>query len=103
MVLLRDIAHCRSGDKGDVVNIGVIATEPEYYEIIEERVTADKVEKHFEEMCTGPVERYPLPNLHAFNYVLQGALDGGGQRSLRIDQIGKGYAGGIQSIDIGDI
>src|SRR6266436_4752093 len=75
-VRLLDIAHARSGDKGDTANVGLIALKPEYYPILVKHVTAARVARHFKGMISGPVERYELPNLHALNFLLHGALDG---------------------------
>lgn len=103
MVHLKRIAHARSGDKGDIANIGVIARDPQYYPIIEERVTADRVAEHFSGLCNGRVERYAMPNIDAFNFVLHEALGGGGVRSLRVDNQGKTLSGALLRLDIGDI
>jgi hypothetical protein len=94
-VQLREIAHARSGDKGDVANIGLVAAEPEYYPVLVEHVTADRVAEHFSELCDGPVERYEMPNVDALNFVLHEALGGGGVRSLRLDNQGKTYSGAL--------
>ncbi len=88
-VQLLEIAHSRSGDKGNASNIGLIAKKPEYYPILLEQVTADRVKQHFAGVCLGKVERFELPNLHALNFLLQDALDGGGTLSLRADPQGK--------------
>jgi hypothetical protein len=88
-VQLREIAHARSGDKGDIANIGLIALRPEDYPVLVREVTTDRVKQHFAEICRGEVERFELPNLHALNFVLHGALDGGGLLSLRTDSQGK--------------
>lgn len=103
MVRLCEFAHARSGDKGNIANIGVIARRPEYYAIIEERVTADRVAEHFDELVNGPVERYPMPNIDGFNFVLHDALGGGGMRSLRVDNQGKTFSGAILRMDLGDV
>src|SRR6266576_4685028 len=79
-VPLLELAHARSGDKGDTANVGLIALKPEYYPILVKHVTAARVARHFKGMISGPVERYELPNLHALNFLLHGALDGGGDR-----------------------
>jgi hypothetical protein len=100
MTTLREIAHARSGDKGNKANVGLIADESKYYDVIDEQVTASRVERHFETMIDGPVEKYRLPNIHAFNFVLHGALGGGGQRSLRVDNTGKTFAGAILRLEI---
>jgi len=77
-VQLRRIAHARSGDKGDCANIGLIALRSEDYPALVEQVTVERVKEHFRELSRGKVERYELPNLHALNFVLHEALDGGG-------------------------
>lgn len=84
-----DLAHGRSGDKGDVCNIGIIARSEKAYEILKRQVTADRVRSHFGELIKGSVERYELPNIRALNFVCRGALDGGGTLSLRSDHLGK--------------
>ena len=91
-IRLLDIAHARSGDKGDTANVGVIALEPRWYEILDQFVTQKKVPDHFRGMIDGDVERYELPNLNALNFLLHGALDGGGTLSLKTDAQGKVYS-----------
>jgi hypothetical protein len=88
-VRLLDIAHARSGDKGDVANVGVIARKPEWYAVLDRHLTAAAVAKHVAPLITGRVERFELANLSALNFLLHGALDGGGTRSLRLDAQGK--------------
>jgi hypothetical protein len=88
-VALVELAHARSGDKGDTANIGLIALRREDYPILVRQVTAARVARHFKGMITGPVERYELPNLAALNFLLHGALDGGGTVSLKTDAQGK--------------
>jgi hypothetical protein len=83
------LAHARSGDKGDTANIGLIARRRRDYPLLVRQVTAARVARHFRGLVTGPVERYELPNLGALNFVLHGALDGGGTISLRTDAQGK--------------
>lgn len=91
-VRLLDIAHARSGDKGDTANVGVIALKPEWYPLLAEQLTLDRVREHFRGVITGPVERYELPNLNALNFLLHGALDGGGTLSLKTDAQGKVFS-----------
>ena len=91
-VRLVDIAHARSGDKGDTANVGVIALQPRWYPILDEFVTQNRVADHFRGMLDGDVERYELPNLDALNFLLHGALDGGGTLSLKTDAQGKVYS-----------
>jgi len=86
---LNEIAYARSGDKGDKVNIGLVARAPELYEVLKEQVTAERVKEHFRDVCFGEVHRYELPNFLAMNFVLDEALDGGGTFSLRLDPQGK--------------
>ena len=91
-VRLLDIAHARSGDKGDTANVGVIARRPEWYPILVQYLTLDAVREHFRGVITGDVERFELPNLNALNFLLHGALDGGGTLSLKTDAQGKVYS-----------
>ena len=91
-VRLVDIAHARSGDKGNTANVGVIALEPQWYEVLEKFVTRNRVADHFRGMIEGGVDRYELPNLNAINFLLHGALDGGGTLSLKTDAQGKVYS-----------
>jgi hypothetical protein len=86
---LKDIAHARSGDKGDAANIGIIAYTKEDFLVLQEHLTAAKVKKHFEGICFGEVERFELPNLRALNFLLHDTLGGGGTVSLKHDAQGK--------------
>lgn len=90
-IQLKEIAHARSGDKGENANIGLIALKPEFYPILVREVTVERVKEHFAGICLGEVERYELPNLRALNFVLHRALDGGGTLSLRTDSQGKTF------------
>lgn len=92
MPLLRNLAYARSGDKGDVSNIGVIAFDSECYEVLCRYLTPERIKAHFGEMVKGDVEVYEMPNIHALQVVLRGALDGGATRNLRFDQTGKAMA-----------
>ncbi len=99
MLQLRWLAHARSGDKGDAANVGLIALEPEWYELLREEVTAPRVARHFKGMVTR-VERFELPNLNALNFLLHGALDGGGTLSLKTDAQGKVYSTALLRMEI---
>jgi hypothetical protein len=88
-VSLLDLAHARSGDKGDTANVGVIALKDEYYPLLVREVTAERVKEHFGEMVKSKVERFELPNLGALNFLLHEALGGGGTLSLMTDAQGK--------------
>lgn len=94
------LAHARSGDKGDTVNIGVIARRPEWYPILRDTLTAERVRAHFGATIRGPVERFELPNLNALNFVLHGALDGGGTVSLMTDAQGKTMSTALLRIEV---
>lgn len=91
-VRLLDVAHARSGDKGDTANVGVIAMRPEWYPLLNRELTLERVTRHFDGMLTGSVERFELPNLNALNFLLHGALGGGGTLSLKTDAQGKVYS-----------
>ncbi len=99
-VQLRKIAHARSGDKGDNANIGLIALRPGDYPALVKQVTAERVKEHFRELCLGRVERFELPNLHALNFLLYQALDGGGTVSLRTDAQGKTLSAALLRMEI---
>jgi hypothetical protein len=91
-IQLVDIAHARSGDKGDTANVGVIALDPRWYDVLNRFVTREAVAGHFKGLIDGDVERFELPNLNALNFLLHGALDGGGTLSLKTDAQGKVYS-----------
>ena len=91
-VRLLDVAHARSGDKGDTANVGLIANTDALYPMLVKYVTQQRVTEHFAGMITGAVERFELPNLKALNFLLHGALDGGGTLSLKTDAQGKVYS-----------
>src|SRR5579859_5108093 len=97
---LGEIAHTRSGDKGDTSNIGVIAFKPEHYPVILREVTPARVKAFFGDLVRGEVERFELPNLHAINLLLHEALGGGGTVSLRVDAQGKTYGAGLLRMEI---
>ena len=99
-IQLVKIAHARSGDKGDTANVGLIALRPEYYPLLAEQVTADRVKKHFAGICLGKVERFELPNLGALNFLLHESLDGGGTLSLKTDAQGKTYSSALLRMEI---
>jgi hypothetical protein len=97
---LREIAHARAGDKGDTSNIGVIAYRPEFYPVILEQVTVDRVGRRFRGLVHGPIRRYELPNVHAINLVLERSLGGGVTRSLSLDPHGKSYSALILTLPV---
>lgn len=99
-VALLDIAHARSGDKGDTANVGVIALRREWYPFLAAHLTADRVAAHFQGMISGGVVRHELPNLVALNFLLHGALDGGGTLSLKTDAQGKVYSTALLRLEL---
>jgi len=103
-VRLVDIAHARSGDKGDTANVGVIAKRQEWYALLARELTEKRVADHFRGSIEGDVKRYELPNLGALNFLLFGALDGGGTLSLKTDAQGKVFSTALlrMSLDVPD-
>jgi hypothetical protein len=99
-IKLIDIAHGRSGDKGDAANIGIIAYDDNGYEIIKKHLTAEKVKKHFTGICKGNVDRYELPNIRALNFMLHNTLGGGGTVSLKHDAQGKTLAAALLRMEL---
>lgn len=99
-IKLIEIAHGRSGDKGDAGNVGVIARKPEYYPIIAQALTIERVKAHFAGICKGKVERFELPNIGALNFLLHESLGGGGTVSLKLDAQGKTLAAAMLKMEI---
>lgn len=102
MRTLAEIAYARSGDKGNHANIGVIAYTPENYQFLEKYLTPEIVERYFAELGVTKTIRYELPNLLAFNFILENVLDGGGGLSLRSDSQGKGLGARLLQMPIED-
>lgn len=99
-IKLLEIAHGRSGDKGDAANVGIIAYDEKGFEIIKNCLTVESVKKHFEGICMGEVERFELPNLRALNFLLHNTLGGGGTVSLKHDAQGKTLAAALLRMEI---
>ena len=99
-IKLLDIAHGRSGDKGDAANVGIIAYDDKGYEIIKKHLTKERVKEHFKGICFGEVERYELPNIRALNFILNKTLGGGGTVSLKHDAQGKTLAAALLRMEI---
>lgn len=97
---LVDIAYARSGDKGDTANVGLVVRDPAHYPAIVRQVTAARVKEHFKGLITGDVERFELPNLNALNFLLHGALGGGGTISLKTDAQGKTMSTALLRMEI---
>lgn len=92
---MAEVAHARSGDKGDTANIGLIALKEHHYPLLVREVSAERVKRHFGSLCKGRVERFELPNIGALNFLLHRALEGGGTVSLRTDAQGKTLAAAL--------
>lgn len=95
MKRLYDLAFGRSGDKGNIANISVIARTSGDYQEIKAKLSADRVKAHLGDLVQGEVIRYELDNIESLNFVCHEALDGGGTRSLRVDPLGKSLAGAL--------
>lgn len=94
-IQLRDLCATRAGDKGDISNVAIFAYDGDAYEAIRAEVTAERVKAHFGSLVEGEVVRYDAPNVWGLNFVMQGALGGGGPRSLRSDNLGKTLGGAL--------
>lgn len=99
-VKLIQIAHGRSGDKGNASNVGIIARHPAVYPFLVERLTETRVKEHMKHICKGDVERYELPNLGALNFILNESLGGGGTVSLKLDAQGKTHASTLLRMEL---
>ena len=97
---LSQIAHARSGDKGDTSNVGIIAYHERDYPVLVREVTAHRVKEYFAGLVKGEVERFELPNLSALNFLMHEALGGGGTLSLRVDAQGKTLGAALLRMEI---
>ena len=97
---LVELAHARSGDKGDIANIALFAPDRATYDLLLREVTVERVRNHFEGIVFGNVERYEAPNVLALNFVLHRALGGGASRSLRSDALGKSLSSALLRMEI---
>jgi hypothetical protein len=97
---LREIAHSRTGDKGNISNISVIPYDAKHYPLLRKQVTAERVRAHFAGIVEGQVVRYELPNIAALNFVMTGALGGGVTRSLALDAHGKSLSSALLDLEI---
>jgi hypothetical protein len=99
-VRLGDLAHARSGDKGNRANIGVVALNAVCYDWLCKHLTAAAVAAYLQPLGTGAVRRYELPRIRAFNFVIEDALGGGASRSLRLDSQGKALAAALLEMQV---
>ena len=102
MRTLREVAHSRTGDKGDTSNVSLIAYELADYPLLVRHATAERVREHFAGIVRGDVTRYELPRLGALNFVMEGALGGGVTRSLALDAHGKSLSSALLGMEIPD-
>ncbi|WP_075980734.1 AtuA-related protein [Bacillus massilinigeriensis] len=100
LVKLKEIAHTRSGDKGNSVNVGVFAVNQEIYQILLSKLTAERVKEHLTGLVQGEVIRYELPHIQALNFVCRDALEGGGSATLRLDNLGKCFGSHFLRLEI---
>ena len=99
-IQLKDICYARSGDKGDICDIGLMAKTSESYKLIKREITPEKVKAFFGDMVTGPVEVYPMDNIESLEIVMHGGLAGGATRSLQIDGTGKPLSQALLRMEI---
>lgn len=97
---LYELAHSRTGDKGNASNISVIAYQPAHYLFLVETLTVERVREHLGDLATGCIERYELPQLHAMNFVIYNALAGGVTRSLALDAHGKALSSILLAMEL---
>ena len=99
-VRLSELCYVRSGDKGDISNIGLMATSEENYEIIKKKVTPERIKEHFKDWVKGRVDIYEMPNVNSLEIVMFEALGGGATKTLRIDQTGKAMGNALLWMEI---
>ncbi|MDX1431375.1 MAG: hypothetical protein R3286_02885 [Gammaproteobacteria bacterium] len=99
-VRLREIAHARAGDKGNTSNVSVLVYDPAHYEIVAAQLTPERLGAELGALLRGPITRYELPHLHALNFVMRGALEGGVNESLNLDGHGKSWSSLILGLEV---
>ena len=99
-VPLRELAHARAGDKGDISNVAVFPYDDSHYDLLEEQLTAERVQSEFADLVEGPVTRYAVPGVKGFNFVMEGGLGGGATTTLRIDVMGKTMSSAMLTIEV---
>jgi hypothetical protein len=99
---VKDVAYARSGDKGDVVNVGVLAFDDAAYERLKRTLTPERIKSHFGEWVKGEVDVFPMPNLNGFNLLLHGALGGGATKTLRYDVTGKAFSTAVLRMELAE-
>jgi hypothetical protein len=99
-IRLEDIAHARSGDKGDGSNVGIIAYTEAGYRFLQRELTVTRVKDYFSNICLGSVERFEVPNLKALNFILHDSLGGGGSESVKTDAQGKTHGQALLRMEL---
>lgn len=99
-VKLRQIAHTRAGDKGNISSIGLFVNDPQHYAILKEQITSAVLKEAFGRLFTGTIERYELDHLHALNFVMTDGLEGGVNSSLNLDAHGKSFSFLLLSLEV---
>ncbi len=97
---VKDVAYARSGDKGDVVNVGVLALDDSAYQRLIQALTPDCLKRHFGDWVLGEVEVFPMPNINGFNILLHNALGGGATKTLRYDVTGKAFSTALLRMEL---
>jgi hypothetical protein len=101
-MLVRDVAYARSGDKGDVVNVGILALDDAAYKRLERTLTPKRIKAHFGDWVKGDVDVFPMPNINAFNLLLHNALGGGATKTLRYDVTGKAFSTAVLRMELAE-
>ena len=101
-MLVKDVAYARSGDKGDVVNVGVLAFDDAAYQRLTRTLTPERIKAHFGDWVKGEVNVYPMPNINAFNLLLHNALGGGATKTLRYDVTGKAFSTAVLRMELAE-
>ncbi len=101
-MLVKDIAYARSGDKGDVVNVGILALDDAAWERLEKTLTPERIKAHFGDWVKGEVDVFPMKNINAFNVLLHNALGGGATKTLRYDVTGKAFSTAMLRLELAD-
>jgi hypothetical protein len=99
-IRLEEIAHARSGDKGDGSNVGIIAYTEAGYRVLQRELTTERIKRHFSQICEGAVDRFEVPNLKAINFILHNSLGGGGSESVKTDAQGKTHGQALLRMEL---
>ncbi len=101
-MLVKDVAYARSGDKGDVVNVGVLALDDAAYDRLVRTLTPERIKAHFGDWVKGDVEVFPMKNINGFNLLLHNALGGGATKTLRYDVTGKAFSTAVLRMELAE-